>query len=668
MKNMELSGLELYCLIKDINQKLSQGYYVGTISSISKNSFSLKMRHPNLSDILVILSTAGIWITKMNFRTFEDSPIINSMKSEIERAKFESIEQVGDERVAYLKFKHLDGRIRILIAEFFRKGNVIICNENNAIISILNPVEVRHRILRPGMTYQSPPLRGINIFELSLEDLLNLRNTEKDQSIEVEKWLGRNISLSKKYIEEIVAKAKIKHTRLRDTTRSDIETIVGLTRKLVYDVCDPSAHKPLVVLDNAGQQINVIPFRFDSISEGVAFVPHETLMDAVDDVFSELLIKEGSSSRTGELDNKIAVLEHDLSQQTHAESKVIEKSNAIRNLAQELKTLPDIVADDQYKSLSSVLEKSSSKIVTVAGRKFLEIADEAIPFDTRLARTSSLLFDRAKELERGCESIRNAKSRIAEQMEDLRRKANLLQKKAAVQPHIEKEWFERYRWFIDSEGFLCIGGRDASSNSAIIRKHLTDQDLVFHAEVHGSPFFVVKNVPSSGGAEQLQTSLLEAAQATVSFSRAWKDGLSVADAYWVTPNQVKKGAPTGQFLPKGSFVIQGKRNYVKGLEIRLALGVIMLEKKYALMCGPQEAVKKKSIAYCVLLPGGNDPTNMAKKFKQEMVRVCTDISEEFKGILEYLKSISIDEIIKTIPNGQSKILITKKGDLGARSV
>ena len=86
------------------------------------------------------------------------------------------------------------------------------------------------------------------------------------------------------------------------------------------------------------------------------------------------------------------------------------------------------------------------------------------------------------------------------------------------------------------------------------------------------------------------------------------------------------------------------------------------------MCGPQEAVKKKSIAYCVLLPGGNDPTNVAKKFKQELVRVCSDISEEFKELLEYLKSISIDEIVKTIPHGQSKILITKKGDLLARSM
>jgi predicted ribosome quality control (RQC) complex YloA/Tae2 family protein len=667
MKIMELSGLELHCLIEDINQKLNQGYYVGSISSISRNSFSLKMRHPSLSDVILILSTTGIWITKMNFRTFEDSPIISSMKSEIERAKFESIEQIGDERVAYLKFRHLDGRLRILVAEFFRKGNVIVCDENNVILTILNPVEVRHRILRTGMTYQSPPPRGINIFDLSIGDLLELRDKEIDPDIEVEKWFGRNISLSKKYIEEVIARARMKHRKLSDTTRGDIEEVFELTRKLVFDVCDTSTHKPLVVLDNAGRPINVIPFRLESITEGAAFVPHETLMEAVDSVFSEVLIEEGSSTHTVVLDNKIAVLEHDYNQQNQAESEVIAKSNAIRKLAQELITLPNAVTDIQDKSLSSVLEKNSSKIVTIAGKKFLEIVDESIPFESRLPKISSLLFDRAKELERGCQSIRIAKSKLVEQMEDLRRRADLLQKKVAVKPQVEKEWFERYRWFIGSEGLLCIGGRDASSNSAIIRKHLTDQDLVFHAEVHGSPFFVIKNVPSNG-AEQLKTSLLEAAQATVSFSRAWKDGLSVADAYWVIPDQVKKGAPTGQFLPKGSFVIQGKRNFVKGVEIRLALGVIILEKKYALMCGPQEAVKKKSIAYCVLLPGGNDPTNVAKKFKQELVRVCSDISEEFKELLEYLKSISIDEIVKTIPHGQSKILITKKGDLLARSM
>jgi hypothetical protein len=59
---------------------------------------------------------------------------------------------------------------------------------------------------------------------------------------------------------------------------------------------------------------------------------------------------------------------------------------------------------------------------------------------------------------------------------------------------------------------------------------------------------------------------------------------------------------------------------------------------------------------------------MAKKFKQEMVRVCTDISEEFKDLIDYLKSVSIDEIVRTIPHGQSKMLFTQKGDLLARSM
>ena len=71
-----------------------------------------------------------------------------------------------------------------------------------------------------------------------------------------------------------------------------------------------------------------------------------------------------------------------------------------------------------------------------------------------------------------------------------------------------------------------------------------------------------------------RSSLHQVAQATVSFSRGWKDGLSSADAYWVKADQIKKGAPTGQFLPKGSFVIEGKRNYIKGVEIRLALGIM----------------------------------------------------------------------------------------------
>ena len=68
---------------------------------------------------------------------------------------------------------------------------------------------------------------------------------------------------------------------------------------------------------------------------------------------------------------------------------------------------------------------------------------------------------------------------------------------------------------------------------------------------------------------------MEVAQATVSFSRV-KDGLSSADAYWVEPSQIKRGAPTGQFLPRGSFVIEGRRNYIKGIEIKASTRTFMV--------------------------------------------------------------------------------------------
>jgi NFACT protein RNA binding domain len=207
---------------------------------------------------------------------------------------------------------------------------------------------------------------------------------------------------------------------------------------------------------------------------------------------------------------------------------------------------------------------------------------------------------------------------------------------------------------------MAIGGRDTSSNSALIRKHLTEHDIVFHAEVHGSPFFIIKNAAAPAQEGKIEPSLQQVAQATVSFSRAWKDSLSSADAYWVLPEQVKKGAPTGQFLPKGSFVIEGKRSYLKGVEIRLATGIAQLNGREVLVCGPEEAIKKRSMFYAVLLQGGMDPMNAAKKVKSEFVKAAGD-DDDSSDIVESIKQISLDDFVRALPTGQSRVSFTAKG-------
>jgi hypothetical protein len=159
---------------------------------------------------------------------------------------------------------------------------------------------------------------------------------------------------------------------------------------------------------------------------------------------------------------------------------------------------------------------------------------------------------------------------------------------------------------------------------------------------------------------------MEVAQATVSFSRAWKDGLSSADAYWVESSQIKKGAPTGQFLPKGSFVIEGRRNYLKDIEISVAVGILWSFSHYVLTCGPSDSIRKRSIVYAQLLPGGTDPNNIAKKIKTELFKAAYSSTnpkdDKYAQLADFIKSISIDDLTRTIPPGHSKITITEKGE------
>jgi hypothetical protein len=311
--------------------------------------------------------------------------------------------------------------------------------------------------------------------------------------------------------------------------------------------------------------------------------------------------------------------------------------------------------------INDVFTANSASIVKEKGITYVQAVGEKMEMQQNLAKVSSMLFARAKEMERGNASIEEARAKLLAQIEKLRGQTAAIHKKVLVRKQTSKEWYERYRWFVTTDGLMAIGGRDTSSNSALIRKHLTEHDIVFHAEVHGSPFFIVKNAAAPTQEGKIEPSLQQVAQATVSFSRAWKDSLSSADAYWVLPEQVKKGAPTGQFLPKGSFVIEGKRSYLKGVEIRLAIGIAQLNGREVLVCGPEEAIKKRSMFYAVLLQGGMDPMNAAKKVKSEFVKAAGDDDDDSSDIVESIKQISLDDFVRALPTGQSRVSFTAKG-------
>ncbi|MDH3833870.1 MAG: NFACT RNA binding domain-containing protein, partial [Nitrosopumilus sp.] len=191
------------------------------------------------------------------------------------------------------------------------------------------------------------------------------------------------------------------------------------------------------------------------------------------------------------------------------------------------------------------------------------------------------------------------------------------------------------------------GGRDAASNSAVVRKHLVKNDKIFHADIFGSPFFILKDAQNAS-----DTSMNEVAHATVCFSRAWREGLYGLSAFWVNPEQVKKSAPSGQFLPKGSFTIEGQRNFIKAANLKLSVGIISQEDDYVLTCGPPDTIKKNSICYAVIEPHGSEMVDTAKKIRVEFLKIYEEIA----------KKISIDDFVRVLPAGKSQIKEIGIGD------
>ncbi|KAM6075457.1 ribosome quality control complex subunit NEMF isoform 1-T1 [Chlamydotis macqueenii] len=119
-------------------------------------------------------------------------------------------------------------------------------------------------------------------------------------------------------------------------------------------------------------------------------------------------------------------------------------------------------------------------------------------------------------------------------------------------------WFEKFLWFISSENYLVIAGRDQQQNELIVKRYLKPGDIYVHADLHGATSCVIKN-PS--GEPIPPRTLTEAGTMALCYSAAW-DARVVTSAWWVSHSQVSKTAPTGEYLTTGSFMIRGKKNFL----------------------------------------------------------------------------------------------------------
>lgn len=636
---MTLAGIELNYLVNKISEEV-QGYYVSNIWGITKDSILFKLHHPEKSDIFMMISTSGVWLTSVKIDPIEPNRLLKRLRSDLLRFKIKKIEQIGSERIAYFTFSGFDKEF-VIIGEFFGDGNILLCNEEMKILALQHSIDVRHRKLGVGMIYATPPQTGSDIFNVKESDFEDLKKSD----LIAGKWLGRTFGLPKKYVEGMFRIANIDSKKIgKEFSEGEVKRIFETTKKIVKDVITGN-HTPVIIRND---KIEVIPIKFNELEEKSSSV--NSFMEGLDIVFTENIVQKGENLQTNESDKKIIEFEKQLLEQEKAIEVVKEKSKYITDLANSLyEMVSKGIISIKDPNASPILEKHNANLVTEKGISLLSIGDEKIKInpDSSLQSIASVLFNEAKHQSSAISSIEQIRNKTLKKLEKLRNKVNLEKKEILFEEVRKKNWYERYRWFFTSDGILAIGGRDAPSNSAVVRKHLEKNDKIFHGDIFGSPFFILKdaeNAPSR--------SMNEVAHATVCFSRAWREGMHGLSAYWVYPDQVKKSAPSGQFLPKGSFTIEGKRNFVNIPSLKLAVGIIPQEEYYLLTSGPLEPIKKNSICYAIIEPHGSEMVDVAKKLKIEFSKLEEEIT----------KKISIDDFVRALPAGQSQIKEVAYGD------
>ena len=145
-------------------------------------------------------------------------------------------------------------------------------------------------------------------------------------------------------------------------------------------------------------------------------------------------------------------------------------------------------------------------------------------------------------------------------------KTSLIKEKVEL---ITNQWYQKYHWWYTKNNFLVVGGKNATDNEKLVKTYLNENDLYFHSEDPGSGSFIMfteNRVPEFSDID-------ETAEGVLALSNQWNSSYSSGEIFYVKGTQVSKTPPSGEYISKGSFMIYGKKEFVKVTGCTLGYGI-----------------------------------------------------------------------------------------------
>jgi len=659
-----MTSFDIAVLTPELDRTI-KGARIDNIYQINPITLLLKLRQPSQPSLHVLIE-AGKRLHLTSYaleKPKRPTAFCMALRKHLRNGRVTGIQQHEFERVIMVQV--LTGKDDFqLMSELFGRGNIILVNSQNKILHALTYRKMRDRNILRGEAFQHAPPHGKNPLQLSHPDFDEIKTLGQ---LEIAKALTKFLSIGGLYAEEILLRAGVnKDAACESLTRQETDRILDEFHQILSNIKTGNL-EPRIVVDERGEEIDVTPVLLKKYAH-FKQKSCKTINGALDEHYTKAAMEERVVEASKETEKELAKQQRILKRQQKALKDSMEEIEQNRKIGDviyahlnDLQFLLQKIAGEKrdeksWKQIVSSIEKEKKAEHVPAihfyslqpERLILNVSADGLVFPLNIRRSvqvnAASYYNKAKKAKRKIEGIKKALEETQTKIKDVQQQRVKLVKKKRKRPpkRRKKAWYEKFRWFHSSDGFLVLGGRDATTNEILVKKHMEPHDVVFHADVVGAPFVLIK----TNGKHPSEQTINESAQLAASYSRAWREMLDTVNVYWVSPKQVSKGPLP---LKRGTFVIRGSKNYVRNVPLRVAIGVKIKEERPIVVGCPVEAISKQTGIYVEIIPGNQKSGELAKCVRRLLAKETPEALQ--KRILE----IPLEEIQRFIPSGRGAI-------------
>ena len=640
MDKSGISSLDLKFLKKELLKHLAGGIFkkVYQYHGIDGYQFIFEIYSPESKEeknLLLYVDKSKAYLTKAKPDAPTEPPsFCMFLRKNLSQQKIRDIRQYKFDRILEI---HTDNNI--LILEFFSKGNVILCDSFQKIIMPFDLQSWKDRQIKPKLPYKYPPTTA-DPFEIDLDELRNLASkTEKN----LVSFLAVSLGFGGDYANEVCKLANLDPQK--PANKASLEDLA-----ILHKTIENFGKKELssTIYENFISPFPLEIFKDKRRKETLSF------SEALEEFFSgreEEKIKSKQEQEEKKSEDKVqrilesrkeAVEKHGLAEKELKQiaddiynnyqlvdtillqiKRAIFSGKSWPEIKQYIQTLPE------SKAVKEIREREGIVVVSLSGKEV------SLDFRKSVEENAGRFYENVKHERSKKEGAILSLGKIVKE----EKKPEI---KVAVK-RLRKKWYEKFRWFFSSSGFLVVAGRDANDNEKIVKKHAETGDVLFHADIHGAAFVLIKNQ----GKPIDQITIKEASEFSAANSKAWTKNIGSVDVFSFKPEQATKPV----HLPKGSFVIEGPREWFKDLELKLSIGVkIDKEKNEAkIISGPVMSVRSYSNYFVTIKPGYKESLDLAREIKN---KILLKSKPEDKFLID---KIPLEDIQRCIPSGKGDI-------------